>query len=275
MPIPKIIHQTFDVYQRLPDALKDNCKAIAAMNSDCEYRFYETKEISKLIQDNFGAEVYARYNRINPSFAAARSDLFRYLCIYACGGIYLDVKADVRRPIFASIRPSDEYILSQWDQSEGSAHAGWGSHPELGGFRSFQQWVLMASPGHPFLAAVIAAVLKRIDDFDAFRYVRNSWSAVIHTTGEEPYTKAILEVIDQHPHRVVVMERDFGIAYSVFGSTSRDVVHHQKLYASYALQTAPLIRQKWPLSWIFSLISGLRQLSRAARSMLAARRPRN
>ena len=54
MPIPKIIHQTFDVYQRLPDALKDNCKAIAAMNSDCEYRFYEKKEISKLIRDNFG-----------------------------------------------------------------------------------------------------------------------------------------------------------------------------------------------------------------------------
>ncbi len=272
MPIPRIIHQTFDHYSKLPDSLKDNCKAIAAMNSDCAYHFYEEKDISKFIKDNFGNDVYRRYALISPSFGAAKADLFRYLCIYACGGIYLDVKADVRRPIFQSILPHDEYILSQWDQTEGSAHAGWGSHPELGGARSFQQWVLMASPRHPFLAAVIATVLKRIDDFDAFKYLRNSWSAVIHTTGEEPYTKAILDVVDQHPHRLVNMERDFNIAYSIFGSTSRDVYRHQHLYSSYAKQTVPLIQQKWPLSWLFSLISMLRQLSRATKSMLAARK---
>jgi len=34
---------TVDAYQRLPDALKENRKAIAAMNSDCEYRLYEKK----------------------------------------------------------------------------------------------------------------------------------------------------------------------------------------------------------------------------------------
>lgn len=270
MPIPKVIHQTFDAYHRLPDSLKENCKAIAAMDSDCGYRFYEEKEIATLILNNFGEEVHGRYKRINPSFAAARSDLFRYLCIYSYGGIYLDVKADARRPIFESIRANDDYILSQWDQSEDSAHIGWASHPELGGARSFQQWVLMASPHHPFLAAVIATVLKRIDDFNAFHYLRNSWSAVVHTTGEEPYTKAILDMMDQHPHRLVSMERDFDIAYSIFGSSGRDVFHHQKLYSSYALQTAPLIQQKWPLSWLFSLISGLRQFSRRAKSMLAA-----
>jgi hypothetical protein len=82
------------------------------------------------------------------------------------------------------------------------------------------------------MAAVIATVLQRIDAIDSFRHVRNSWSAMIHTTAEDPCTKAILEVMDQHPHRVVVMGRDFGIACSVFGSTCQDVVHHQKLCAS-------------------------------------------
>jgi mannosyltransferase OCH1-like enzyme len=267
MPIPKIIHQTFHSYQQLPEPLKQNCKAIQAINSDCEHRFYENADIASFIKANYGKDVYDRYSLINPAYGAARADLFRYLCIYACGGIYLDVKADVRKPLFESIQPSDEYILSHWDQSEGSAHAGWGSHPELDGRRSFQQWVLIASPRHPFLAAVIATVLRRIDDFDAFRYLRNSWSAVIHTTGEEPYSKAILDVIDLHPHRVVCMERDFGISYSIFGTT-KDVYHHQRLYKSYTKQTTPLIQQPWPYSWLFWLISIARKLIRIAKSLL-------
>lgn len=268
MPIPRIIHQTFDDYQKLPAALKENCQAIKSINSDCEYRFYEDADMARFIKANYDSEVYDHYDRINPCFAAARSDLFRYLCIYACGGVYLDVKAEVRKPIFASIHAGDECILSRWDQSEGSAHAGWGSHPDLGGVHSFQQWVLIASPRHPFLASVIATVLKRIDDFDPFEYLRNSWSAVIHTTGEVPYTQAILDVINQHPHRIVAMERDFSISYSIYG-TSHNVHHHKTLYSSYANQTAPLIRQPWPLAWLFSLIGGVRQLSRAVRSALA------
>lgn len=128
----------------------------------------------------------------------------------------------------------------------------------------------MASTRHPFLAAVIATVLKRIDDFDAFKYLRNSWSAVIHTTDEEPYTKGILEVIDLHLHRLVNMESDFGTSHCVFGSSSQDVHHHQKLYSIYAMKPSPLIQQKWPLTCLFSLISTLRQLSRATKSMLAA-----
>lgn len=268
MTIPRIIHQTFSSYETLPESLRNNCRNIEAINDDCEYRFYEDKDRTSFIKANFGQDVYERYTRINPSFGAARADLFRYLCIYICGGVYLDVKAGVHRPLFLSIRPEDEYILSQWDQSASSPHARWGSHPGLSGRRAFQQWVLIASPRHPFLASVIATVLKRIDAYDPFLYVRDSWSAVIHTTGEEPYSKAIYELLDQHPHRIVDVEREFDVSYSIF-SAQKDVYHHQKLYSSYNNQTTPLIQQEWPLSWLFALISLLRQAVRKARLWLA------
>jgi hypothetical protein len=45
------------------------------MNRDREYRFDENIEISKLIQNDVGAEACERNERINPSSAAARSDL--------------------------------------------------------------------------------------------------------------------------------------------------------------------------------------------------------
>jgi hypothetical protein len=108
-------------------------------------------------------------------------------------------------------------------------------------------------------------VLKRIDAYDPFLYWRDSWSAVIHTTGEEPYSKAIYALLDQYPHRIVDVEREFDIAYSIF-SAQKDVYHHQKLYSSYTNQTTPLIQQKWPLSWLFALISNLRKAARKVKS---------
>lgn len=78
-------------------------------------RFYDNIAIDAYIATNFGREVHDLYQRIHPSYGAARADLFRYLLIYNEGGYYLDIKRSMVRPLDAVLRSDDRYIVYQWD----------------------------------------------------------------------------------------------------------------------------------------------------------------
>lgn len=263
VPIPKLIHQTFSSMDRLPATLRDNCEMIRSRNPEFEYHFYSDDEMLSFVRSSYGGDIARIYARIDPAFGAARADLFRYLCLYWYGGVYLDVKADVRKPLASVIRETDSFILSRWDHSSDSPHAGWGSHHALHGTGShaFQQWFIIASPRHPFLKAVIDKVLKNIENYDPFKHFRNSWNAVIETTGEVPYTLAILPMLDSYPHRLVVAERDLDLHYSIF-LASGGVYAHQKLHGHYSALDRPLIRQPWPLNWMFGALARVRAFAR-------------
>lgn len=270
MAIPQIIHQTYSSFDSLSPAIRQNCKAIRERHSGYEYRFYCNEERENFIRQHYGADMLRRYLRIDSRYGAARADLFRYLCVYQEGGIYLDVKADPRVPLSERLRPDDQYILSQWDHSESSPHAGWGNHPELNGYPggAFQQWFLIAAPRHPFLAAVIEKVTQNIDTFDAIRNWRNSWNTVIKTTGEAPYSQAIIPLLSKHPHRIVRVETDLDLHYSVLLSRGGLTAHHNR-HTHYSLQTAPLVVQPWPLNRAFDLLGVTRRFIRGVRTRLS------
>jgi mannosyltransferase OCH1-like enzyme len=268
MSIPKIIHQTFSSYEGMPSILKENCERIKQLNKDHEYHFYDNAARNGFIQSHYGAYMLERYNRIHESFGAARADFFRYLCVYACGGIYLDIKADVRKPLSKVIKADDAYLLSQWNQSPGSPYAGWGTHRQVqhvpGG--EFQQWHVIAAPGHPFLAAVIEAVVNKIDHYNPFLF-RNPWDAVMRTTGPIPYTETIHKILNLHAHRFVDTEQDLGIFYSIFTKPGM-IEAHRTLYRDYRTSIHPLIHPRWPLSWVFPTITAARGGARKARQWL-------
>jgi mannosyltransferase OCH1-like enzyme len=268
MSIPKIIHQTFSSYEGMPAMLKDNCERIRRLNRDHEYRFYDNTGREAFIQSFYDEKMFDRYKRIHSSYGAAQADFFRYLCIYACGGVYLDVKADVRKPLSTVINNDDVYLLSQWNQAPGSPYAGWGTHRQLqnvsGG--EFQQWHVIASPGHPFLAAVINAVVKQIDHYNPLLF-RNPWDCVMSTTGPIPYTASISSILNSYPHRFVDTEKDLGIFYSVL-SKPGNLEAHRTLYRDYRASIHPLINPRWPLSWLFPTITAARLIARRTRQWL-------
>lgn len=266
--IPRIIHQTFSARSRLPQVLADNCRAIEALNPDFEYRFYEDRDCESFIKETFGQAILERYLRINPSYGAARADLFRYLCLYHFGGVYLDIKTSLTRPLSEVLRDDDAFLLSQWDHSPGSRHAGWGTHRRLqhiiGG--EFQQWFIVSSPGHPFLAAVITQVFRNIDRFNPFAF-ENPWEAVICTTGPVVYTQSIHPILSDHPHRRLLSSEEVGLHYSIFeGSADPDA--HRRLYKDYRKAEIPLVRQPLPLSLLWPLLNLARKLVRRARGLL-------
>lgn len=213
--IPKIIHQTYFT-RDLPPALQDNVDRLRRENPDWEYRFYDDADIAEFITTHYGAQMFAYYTRINPGYSAARIDLFRYLLLYHTGGVYLDIKSTFTKAIDTIVSPDDQYLLCGWANHAGEIHEGFGLSPDLKNMTGgeFQQWHVIAAPGHPFLRAVIERVLDNIDDYKPWTHGVGG-DGVFRTTGPVAYTLAIHPLLGQYPHRRVRTDEELGLVYSV------------------------------------------------------------
>jgi inositol phosphorylceramide mannosyltransferase catalytic subunit len=203
MRIPKLIHQTTPNkdWALSHPALGANIARLQALNPGWEYRLYDDAYARAFITAHYGAAMLARFERINPVYGAARADLFRYLLLYELGGVYLDIKSTIDRPLDELLKPDDEYILSHWRNGKNEPYEDWGVHPSCGPRGEFQQWHIIAAPKHPFLRAVIRRVAANID-----RYLPGGWTGkqgVLFLTGPIPYTLGIMPFLAACGHRVV------------------------------------------------------------------------
>jgi len=226
--IPKIIHQTAPL-KNISPLINENIQKIKDLNPGWEYRFYDDSNIVDFIKTEYGDEFYRYYNRINPTYGAARADLFRYLLMYKVGGVYLDIKSSLTKPLDEIIHPDDRYLISFWDNAVGGTHQGWGLHPELrhvdGG--EFQQWNIIAASGHPFLKAVIENVLRNIDVYNPIFHGVGG-PAVLNTTGPVAYTLAISPLLKKHKFRYLKDNKSTGLEYSIFDL--KDAGTHKSLF---------------------------------------------
>lgn len=249
--IPKIIHQTFPLAE-LPEELARNVERIRELNPDWEYRFYTDADVVQYLQVNCPWALNY-YHRISGRYGAARADLFRYLVVYLDGGIYLDIKSSVSRPLSQVIDQDDRCLLSHWRNRAGEKYEGWGIHQEIGlPAGEFQQWFIASVPHHRFLQRVIKEVCSNIDSYHPVEFGvgrQGTW----RLTGPIAYTKAIMQVMAQGEYRLVDAEEDLGLHYSIFFN-GRDS-HHKHLFKKhYAKQRGLLVRQ----GMVDSLVMGLK-----------------
>jgi hypothetical protein len=218
--IPRIIHQTYpDAHRKLPSILAENVQKITALNPGWEHRLYDDVDIANFIESTYGPRVLEYYNRLNEKYGAARADLFRYLLLYKQGGVYLDIKASLERPLDSVLLADDVYVLSRWRNRKGEQFEGWGIHSRLRqiGRQEFQQWHIIAAPGHPFLRAVIERVLRNIDNYSP-AWHDTGRNGVLALTGPIAYTLAITPLLHQYRHRLVGSHDQLGLVYSIFTS---------------------------------------------------------
>lgn len=244
--IPRLLHQTYPRAE-LPEPLQRNVDGLRRANPAWEHRLYDDAAIERFIADHYGAGVLAAYHRIAPEYGAARADLFRYLLLYRLGGIYLDVKSSFTRPIDSVLRLDEHYILSGWRNRAGEPHAGFGRHADLADLPhgEFQQWHIIAAPGHPFLRAVIEAVLDGIDRYGA-RRTGTGYIGVLRLTGPIAYTRAIAPLVDLYPCTRIDNESVIGLEYSVLGKSE-----HQGLFKKhYTQNTSPVVRRPGLPGWL-------------------------
>jgi mannosyltransferase OCH1-like enzyme len=242
--IPRIIHQTAPSLDCLTPEIEESIRRIKNTNKHWEYCFYDDSEMENVIGDCYGSDILSIYRKINREYGAARADLFRYLIIYAKGGVYLDIKSAATRPLDQVILSSDRFILSKWHHQEDGNHNRWGMHQELsivqGG--EYQQWHIIGVSGHPFLKNVIQKVTNNIQNYNVLRNGIGRF-AVLRTTGPIAYTLGIESIKHSHPFRETNIRSDFGFVYSVYDELGSGSSHGYFVPKHYSQLRTPLIRK--------------------------------
>jgi mannosyltransferase OCH1-like enzyme len=263
--IPKIIHQTF--YDRaLPAELQKNVDKLKGLNPEWEYRFYDDTDIKNFIDSNYPPFVSNYFYRIDKAYGAARADLFRYLLMYKCGGVYLDIKSSLNKPFSKILKSDDRYLLSFWKNRDGERFEGWGKHAELSDSENgeYQQWHIACAPGHPFLKAVIENVLSNIDKYNPALHGTGKYG-VLRLTGPIAYTVAISRLTSKCKCRIVDSQTDLGFEYSVYQSTS----HTGIFKTHYSALTDSIVRLGVTKKNSALLIQGVQRLKRRITSKAA------
>lgn len=208
MAVPKVVHQCFVRKHDLPKPVLDAQACLRALNPDWEHRLYDDQDMLDFIEDKYDSNVLRAYNKINPLYGAVRTDLFRYLLIYKVGGAYFDIKSCSSRPL-DDIIDGHDYVLTPWVRiPEGKwVVSAVSSHGHL------QQWHILSAPGHPFLRAVIDAVLQNIEDYSV-----EGWgvgrSGVFVLSGPRAYTETIRPLMSQYRHKWYDSYDKAGLVYS-------------------------------------------------------------
>lgn len=261
--IPKIIHQTTSDKARLHPALRENIQRIKALNPDWEHRLYDNAECRAFIEAHYDKETLRVYDRISPRYGAAKADFFRYLVMYRVGGVYLDIKSTVVKPLSSVISDDIRYLISRWDSGPGGRDEGAGKHGKYGVEDEFQQWFIVSEAAHPFLEAVIKRVCGNIAAYDALNGGVGA-SGVLRTTGPIAYTLAIRPLLDQYPHDFVDIY-DFGFRYSCLPNDAQQD-QHRKIIPSYRDIRFPVVElsatDSMPVRFWYGLAVVIAQLHR-------------
>lgn len=231
--IPKIIHQTLPCKHCIQPAFVKNAEKLRKLNPGWQYRLYDDYDVVEFIRVCY-PDVMPIYESINPEYGPARADLFRYLLMSHFGGVYLDIKSTMNKPLDKVLLPNDEYLLSFWNQQR---NPGAGFFEELHNQPEYQQWHIITAPRHPFLDEVIASVIRNILAYSPYMGVGKM--GVLRLTGPIAYTKAIQNIKASHKHRFVDITT-LGFDYTMF----QDCMVHNSSYGRthYSLLNSPIVR---------------------------------
>ena len=258
--IPKVIHQTYHS-KTLPPEIQDNIQHLKSMNPDWELKIYDDDDISNYINAHY-PELVDIYNKINPVYGAAKADFFRYVLIYNEGGVYLDIKSSLSKPLNDILTADDRYLLCHWQNDSGELHPSIGFHSCIANpFGEFQQWHVIAVKGHPFLKAVIENVCNNIQNYNPCIHDTGGWS-VINLTGPIAYSLAIEPIIDLHPHRLERNNSKFSLIYSIFESKGIALGHHKILKKHYTQSNESLVILPFSYRIMFNIIKPIIKLAK-------------
>ncbi len=215
--IPNIIHQTF--YTKiLPPEIVNVIKKNKLICSGCKFIFYDDYDCEYFIKNNYDLKTYNAFKKINNCYGAMKADFFRYCVLYKLGGIYLDIKSSINVPIFSLIKPDDICIL---DIPRSNLEPWRTNNP------TYEQWLLIFAPGHPYLASMIELMINYIETkfepkIPGFP-ILNTKQKILNVTGPDAFTKAVNSVIkekNENLHR--------NIDYTQYFSWT--TVNHNKMY---------------------------------------------
>lgn len=229
---PKILHRTYIDLEKAQKYQKCLEKTLQT-NPYLEHRFYSDKDIEEYIQLHYSERIYKAYMSLNPAYGPARSDFFRYLVLYREGGLYLDIKSCATKDISELFESSGKLIVSKGRNGRdihpfGMIHSylnnyDWSLFSGID-YGEYNNWHILASPGHPVLAKVIQQIVSNIEKGkDSYKYGEYS---VLVLTGPIMFTRVIEKYKKDD---VIITEPNFEgrVKYSLVNHKGRN--HYSKL----------------------------------------------
>jgi len=91
--IPLNLFQTYTTRDKVPQIVFDN---VAKFAPEYKYQFFGDKECREFLRKYFIPEILQKFDEFE---GAHKADLFRYCVLYLYGGVYLDIKTVLIRPL--------------------------------------------------------------------------------------------------------------------------------------------------------------------------------
>ena len=228
--IPNIIHQTF-IDKKLPPDIAAIVLRNKRMCSHCKFIFYDDNDCDNFIKSRFNERIYNAYKKINNVYGAMKADFFRYCILYRIGGIYLDIKSVINYPIFKLINKDDTCVLDIPRNDR---------EPYRFFSPTYEQWLLMFSPNHPYLLEMINTMVEYIENNYIPRlenYNLNIKQKILHITGPDAFTKAINNYIkknnNKNLHRSIDYDKYFNVNILGEGYKNMYRFYNKKHYSQY------------------------------------------
>jgi hypothetical protein len=166
--IPKIIIQTYYKKEKIPNKVYKNIKKYAP---DYEHLIYDDEECEEFLKKYFNPNILTTFKKLK---GAHKADLFRYCYLYKHGGVYLDIKTEL-------IRPIDEVFNKNYTYSVLSIIK-----------NTVYQGIIATPPKNPIFLKLIYFMVKLVErkvkfpyiifTFDFFQKIKN-YCGVLPTAG--------------------------------------------------------------------------------------------
>lgn len=140
---PKVIYQTTKDKTRIPPKVYDQIKKYAP---DYKHIVFDDEECVKFLTTYYGQQYAMRFK--NLGHGAHKADLFRYCLLYRQGGIYLDIKTELMRPLDGIFKDRTKiYSVMQFDRA-GIYQGILASPANHGLFLELIEYVMSHGPSH-------------------------------------------------------------------------------------------------------------------------------
>lgn len=227
--IPFKIHQTFYT-NNLPGEIKIVMNHNKRVCKNFEFIFYDDNDCDIFIKTHFPIDIYNAYKSINDVYGAMKADFFRYCVLYIEGGIYLDIKSKINYPLDKIIRKNDICIL---DIPRNDLEI-WRRYSP-----TFEQWLLIFAPGHPYLYNMINLMTYYIKNKYEPR-IRNyttltTKQKILHVTGPDAFSKAVYYTLKRYNkllHRSINYQLYFQLSVNR-NYTKMYYINDRKHYSEY------------------------------------------
>lgn len=113
--IPFVVYQCWHSNE-VPEGMYNTIMDNSRNNPEFEFRIYDDNRCREFIRDNFDKPVLDAFDTLKPG--AFKADLWRLCILYKLGGVYLDIKFKIVKPLINLIKLNQTLFVQDLGQND-------------------------------------------------------------------------------------------------------------------------------------------------------------